>query len=81
MFFCIIMSVKKKSKLFFSLIINNCNREEKGFKKEGISVDIKEKLRQCIKAVAANSVGKSSPSNIHEPKVPASLKAAKDSQK
>lgn len=42
---------------------------------------IKENLQKGIKNVAMNSVGKSVPFNIHEPKVPAALKAAKDSRK
>lgn len=41
-------------------------------------MSIKEKLQKSIKSFAVNSVGKSAPSNIHEPKVPAALKAAKE---
>ena len=41
-------------------------------------MSIKEKLQKNIKNVAMNSVGKSFPANIHEPKVPAALKAAKE---
>ena len=44
-------------------------------------MSIKKKLQKHIKTVAANSVGKSHPWFIHEPKVPAALKAAKDSKK
>lgn len=44
-------------------------------------MSLKKKLQKSIKSLAANSVGRSVPSNIHEPKVPAALKAAKDSQK
>lgn len=44
-------------------------------------MSIKEKLQKHIKNLAAGSVGKSVPVNIHEPKVPAALKAAKDSRK
>lgn len=42
---------------------------------------IKEKLQKSIKTMAVNSVGKSYPSVIHEPKIPAAVKAAKDSRK
>lgn len=41
-------------------------------------MNIKEKLQKSIKDLAANSVGKSLPKNIHEPKIPAALKAAKE---
>lgn len=41
-------------------------------------MNVKKKLQKCIKNVAANSVGRSHPWNIHEPKVPAALKAAKE---
>lgn len=41
-------------------------------------MSIKEKLQKSIKNLAINSVGKSYPSNIHEPKIPAALKAAKE---
>lgn len=41
-------------------------------------MSIKEKLQKSIKDFAKNSVGKSSPYNIHEPKVPAVLKAAQE---
>lgn len=44
-------------------------------------MSIKEKIQKHIKTVAANSVGNSYPRHIHEPKVPAALKAAKDSKK
>ena len=44
-------------------------------------MSIKEKLQKSIKTMAMNSVGKSHPSFIHEPKVPAALKAVKDSKK
>ena len=44
-------------------------------------MSIKEKLQKSIRTVAANSVGKSFPYFIHEPKIPAALKAAKDSKK
>lgn len=44
-------------------------------------MSMKEKLQKRIKDMAANSVGKSYPKNFHEPKVPAALKAAKDSRK
>ena len=40
-------------------------------------MSVKEKLQKSIKTMAANSVGKSIPRNIHEPKVPAALKAKK----
>ena len=40
-------------------------------------MSIKEKLQKHIKTVAANSVGKSFPTTVHEPKVPAALKAKK----
>lgn len=50
-------------------------------RKEGEKMSLKKKLQKSIKNLAANSVGRSAPVNIHEPKVPAALKAAKDSQK
>lgn len=41
-------------------------------------MSVKEKLQKSIKSLAANSVGKSMPVNIHEPKVPAALKMKKN---
>lgn len=41
-------------------------------------MSMKEKLQKSIKNMAVNSVGKSAPSIVHEPKVPAALKAAKE---
>ena len=49
--------------------------------KERENMSLKKKIQKSIKNLAANSVGKSYPTNIHEPKIPAALKAAKDSQK
>lgn len=44
-------------------------------------MSVKEKLQKSVKKLASNSVGKSVPSIVHEPKVPAALKAEKDSKK
>lgn len=44
-------------------------------------MSVKDRIQKGIKNAAMNSVGKSFPVNIHEPKVPAALKAAKDSKK
>lgn len=55
--------------------------KERDIRKGGSGMRLKEKLQKHIKEQAVNSVGKSLPSHIHEPKVPAALKAAKSSQK